>query len=157
MKKKLIHLAALLCGMFMLWGCPQPTPDPVEPDVLVPISTSYTIGAEGGSITISFETNATYTVNTEATWLSVVTKATKATKVESVTVMAQANPSTEPRSANVIVKAGDLTANITVKQEGVAPSIEVTPSTGTVGPDGGSFEVTRRATVPVPSPSAMAA
>jgi len=126
----------------MLWGCPQPTPDPVEPDVLVPISTSYTIGAEGGSITISFETNATYTVNTEATWLSVVTKATKATKVESVTVMAQANPSTEPRSANVIVKAGDLTANITVKQEGVAPSIEVTPSTGTVGPDGGSFEVT---------------
>ena len=144
MKKKLFHLAALLCGMFLLWGCPQPEPDPVEPDVLVPISTSYTIGAEGGSISISFETNTSFQVKPEdgASWLSVVTKATKASKVESVTVMAQPNPSTEPRTANVIVTAGELKANIAIKQEGLAPSIEVTPSTGTVGPDGGSFQVT---------------
>ncbi len=85
--------------------------------MLTPIQTTYSIGAEGGSVSISFKTNLEYKVSSDAAWLT-VPASTKAVETKTVTVTAAANTSTEQRSGNITIKGGDLTATVTVKQAG---------------------------------------
>ena len=136
--KKLYPLIALI-GLFVLAGCPQS--DPGEDPILTPIKTDYSIGAEGGELKITFKTNQTYEAKSNANWLKVSTP-TKAVTTETVTVTAEANKSTEPRSAKVTIKAGTLDATITVTQAGLVPSIDIKGSTSfTIGAEGGDVTV----------------
>ncbi|MBP5505310.1 MAG: BACON domain-containing protein, partial [Bacteroidales bacterium] len=58
--KRVIYPLLALVSVFILWGCPEP--EPVEEGVLTPVKTEYTLGAEGGSFSISFKTNLEYKV-----------------------------------------------------------------------------------------------
>ncbi len=137
--KKLFPLIALMC-LFVLQGCPQPGPEP-EVDTLDLIKTEYTIGAEGGALSLSFKSNLVWKASSDATWLNVDTP-TKVVTTETVKVTATANTSTESRSAKVKIEAGSLTATITVKQDGVTPKIDINGQTSfTVPSDGGDVTV----------------
>ena len=132
--KKFYLLTALMC-LFVLQGCPKPAP--VEEDaVLTPIQTTYQIGAEGGSVSISFKTNLEYKVSSDASWLT-VPASTKAVETKTVTVTAAENTSTEQRSGNITIKGGDLTATITVNQAGITPSIVINGATTFTAPAAG--------------------
>ncbi len=121
--------------LFVLQGCPSS--DPVEEDaVLTPIQTTYSIGAEGGSVTISFKTNLEYKVSSDASWLT-IPASTKAVETKTVTVTAAANTSTAQRSGNITIKGGDLSATITVNQAGITPSIVINGATTFTAPAGG--------------------
>ena len=110
--KKLYPLIALI-GLFVLAGCPQP--QPVEDPVLTPIKTEYSIGAEGGEMSITFKTNQTYKVKSSATWLTVSTTPTKAVTTETVKV--------------TVIKAWDDAED----QDGLRPdTLPVTLSNGSV-------------------------
>ena len=111
--KRLFPLAAVVC-LFVLWGCPKEEP---EAPVLTPIQTSYTIGADGGSFSISFKTNQTCSIKPGASWLS-VDSPTKAITTKSVTVTASPNPDESSRTGNITVTAGSLSATFTVTQDG---------------------------------------
>lgn len=134
--KKFLPFLSLLCAL-ILWGCPQA---PAEPDTLTPVSTTYSIGAEGGDISISFRTNLTYSVSTDASWLSEVTK-TKAIETKSVTLRAAENTSFEARSATVTVKAGSLSVNMTVKQDGRSAQIDINTTSYEIADAGGDVSV----------------
>ena len=134
--KKFLPFLSLLCAL-ILWGCPKA---PAEPDTLTPVSTTYSIGAEGGDISISFRTNLTYSVSTDASWLSEVTK-TKAVETKSVTLRAAENSSFEARSATVTVKAGSLSVNMTVKQDGRSAQIDINTTSYEIAAAGGDVSV----------------
>ena len=135
--KRFLPLLSLLC-VLILWGCPKA---PEEPDTLTPVTTSYNIGAEGGDITISFRTNLAYSVKPDASWLTLVTKSTKAVTTQSVTVRAAANSSFDSRSAKVTVTAGSLSIEMTVNQAGQQAQIDVDASSFDVPAEGGEFSV----------------
>ncbi len=112
--KRLFPLAAVIC-LFVLWGCPKEQPE--EP-VLTPIQTSYTIGADGGSFDISFRTNQVCQIKSSApSWLT-VDSPTKAVTTKIFTAKASANSDENPRTANISITAGSLSATITITQEG---------------------------------------
>ncbi|MBQ7459264.1 MAG: BACON domain-containing protein, partial [Bacteroidales bacterium] len=112
--KRLFPLAAVIC-LFVLWGCPKEQPE--EP-VLTPIQTSYTIGADGGSLDISFRTNQVCQIKSSApSWLT-VDSPTKAVTTKIFTAKASANSDENPRTANISITAGSLSATITITQEG---------------------------------------
>ncbi len=114
MKRLLFPLVAALC-LFILWGCPK---EEKEQPVLTPIQTSYEIGYQGGSVSISFKTNQQYTVkSSDPSWLK-VSQPTKAVTTESVAVTASENSSENSRTANITVTAGTLSATFTVTQAG---------------------------------------
>ena len=146
MRKVLFPLLALV-SVFILWGCPEP--EPVEEGVLTPVKTEYTIGAEGGSFSISFKTNLEYKVeSSDPSWLTVATK-TKAVTTETVSITAKANTSVESRKANLKITAGDLNATIVVTQDGVTPKLEISGDKAfTFTEKGGEFTVTLDSNVP---------
>lgn len=112
--KRLFPLAAVIC-LFVLWGCPKEQPE--EP-VLTPIQTSYTIGADGGSLDISFRTNQVCQIKSSApSWLT-VDSPTKAVTTKIFTAKASANSDENPRTANISITAGSLSATITITQDG---------------------------------------
>ena len=141
LKMKKFYLLFALIGLFVLQGCPQP--DPGEDPVLTPIKTDYTIGAEGGEMSIPFKTNQAYQVKSSASWLTVSTP-TKAVTTETVKVTAAANSSTNERSARLTITAGTLSATVTVTQEGRSedPYLEITPTSKSVPAAGETFDVT---------------
>ena len=112
--KKLFPIIATFC-MLILWGCPEK--EPVEEDVLTPVKTEYSIGADGGEIAISYKSNLTCSVKSEASWITVPTK-TKTVTIETVSIKIAANTSTEERVGKVNVSGGALSAAITIKQAG---------------------------------------
>ena len=113
--KKLFHLLLVSSFLFVLWGCPA---QEKEQPVLTPIQTSYEIGYQGGSVSISFKTNQQYTVkSSDPSWLK-VSGSTKAVTTENVAVTATENTSESPRTANITVTAGTLSATFTVTQGG---------------------------------------
>ncbi|MBQ1168656.1 MAG: BACON domain-containing protein [Bacteroidales bacterium] len=136
--KKLFPLLALMC-IFVLQGCPKgPVP---EPDTLDAIKTEYTIGAAGGELTLSFKTNQTCSIKSDASWLTVL-EPTKAVTTKTTTVKAEANPSTDSRKANVKITAGTLSITLVVTQEGLTPKIDINGATQfPVGAEGGSVTV----------------
>ena len=140
MKKVLFPLLAIV-SVFILWGCPD-TPEPVEEGVLTPVKTEYTLGAEGGSFSISFKTNLEYKVeSSDPSWLVVSTK-TKAVTTETVSITAKANTSVEQRTANLKITAGDLNATIVVKQDGAAHILKINGDKAfTFTEKGGDFTV----------------
>ena len=136
--KKLFPLLALMC-MFVLQGCPQPTPE--EKDELTPIKTEYTIGAAGGELSLTFKSNLSWQAKSDASWLKVTTP-TKAVTTETVKVVAEENTSTSSRTAKVTISGGALSATIVVTQEGMIPSIVINGSTQyPVGEEGGTVTV----------------
>ena len=137
--KKLFTLIALMC-LLVLQGCPKAPAE--DPDVLTPIKTEYTIGADGGEMSLQFKTNVVWKAESDSpSWLKVLTP-TKAVMTETVKVKAEANTKPEPRTAKVTVSGGDLSITIVVTQEGMTPRIDINGATSfPVGAEGGSVTV----------------
>ncbi len=143
MKYKLSFFLLAILLLPVLWGCPN-TPEPVDPDVLEPIQASYRIGAEGGDFTISVKTNTTLSVQSNTSWISVPSK-TRASAVQTVKLVAEANDSTDERTGKVTVSGGSLSAVISItqagKQKSEDPYINIGTQTYTIGSNGGSLDI----------------
>lgn len=133
-----ISLIAVFC-ISLMWGCVKS--EYVEDDILTSDKTEYTIGAEGGTFFISYNTNLTCSVKSDASWLTVETN-TRAITTQTVSLIAKANTSTEARKATVTVNGGTLSVPLTVNQKGVDPSIVINGSKSvSVTDEGGTVSV----------------
>ena len=145
--KRLFPIIALVC-LFVLWGCPNegPTPAPPTPEdpVLEPATsmTDYTIGPEGGEISLKVKTNlaSLQVKSSDPSWLT-VSVSTKAVTTQVITVKATANTTVETRSAKVTVNAETQSIEFNVTQEGVTPTIEIPITSYSVPADGGTVTV----------------
>lgn len=100
------------------------------------------MGYEGGEQTIAVDCEGSWTVSTDADWVSL--GATSGNGNANLTVVVAENESMEPRMATLdfVTETGDRTT-ASVKQDG-APDphhLEVTPSTVSFNKDGGTAEI----------------
>jgi hypothetical protein len=130
----LSFLLAVGCG-----GSPTaPPPPPVECTVSVSL-TSIILPAAGGTVAVAVTTPATcaWTASTAAPWLTA--SPSSGIGPGPVTISAQVNTSTQPRTASAIV-AG---VTVTVQQEAVTPCVFViTPTSAAFGENGGTGTIT---------------
>ena len=79
--------------------------------------------------TIEFESNADWTASSDAIWLTVTpASGSAADGSATITVSVVKNDTFDARSAKVSVKAGPLSATITVSQEAAPAYVKVTPA-----------------------------
>lgn len=138
MKRTLLFCLAAIIALSLVSACSRPVPEPS-----IEITTPATITVDtGNSATISFTSNNDWTVVPSETWCKVSPASGPAGKTATVTVTLDPNPTYEPRTTTVTVKAGGIEKTVTVKQEaGVGLII-----------DGATFEVPKtggQLTVPV--------
>ena len=90
-----------------------------EPASLVLMSSSFSIGSEGGAGELSFETNQSWTVSADQSWVSLSPASGPASDlVQTVTVQVQENADAAPREAQLTVRSGELTRTVSVRQAG---------------------------------------
>ncbi len=90
-----------------------------EEDQLIVEQTSFTIGAEGGTVQVPVKANIDYSVfiPTDVTWLTCI--GTKAVESYVVTLSVAENESSEARSGTATISGGEYAYVVTVEQEGV--------------------------------------
>ena len=88
-----------------------------KPASLNVLSNSIQIGYDGGTAQISFITNLDWSVSSNQPWITVSPPSGSGSKnSQMVTVTAEANPGDAERSADLTVRAGDLSQVVSVKQ-----------------------------------------
>lgn len=112
MKFKHLILACLLGAVAS--GCSKTVPASIGL-----VSSSLTVGSEGGSAVISFLTNRDWTVSSDQPWTAVSPSAGPASDdYQSVTVTVAENPEQAPREAQLTVRSGELSRTVSVSQAG---------------------------------------
>ena len=144
MKRYFYLLAVVMIALFTSCNKPDVKVD-VDP-VLDSEKTEFTIGAEGGPIEITVNTNLDVTAQSSDAWLTC--EATKVPAPEGLPeekifrLTAEENTSTEMRSATVTIKGGDLKVEIKVNQNGCDPELtNAGESTFNVPAEGQDIEV----------------
>lgn len=94
-------------------------------------------GAEASEQRISFETNQSYEVYSNASWL-------RATQVSdnTLSLVAQANPQTTKRTAELTIFSGQQRQKIRVEQAGLSTAVSVSEDAYTYGYWSGNYEIT---------------
>jgi len=88
-----------------------------KPASLNVLSNTLQIGYDGGTAQISFITNLDWSVSSSQPWITVSPSSGSGSKnSQMVTVTAEANPGDAERSAELTVRAGDLSQVVSVKQ-----------------------------------------
>ena len=88
-----------------------------KPASLNVLSNTLQIGYDGGTAQISFITNLDWAVSSNQPWITVSPSSGSGSKnSQMVTVTAEANPGEAERSAELTVRAGDLSQVVSVKQ-----------------------------------------
>ncbi len=107
---------------------------------------SYTFNADGGSQSFSIRSNLSWTVSEFADWLSV--NLTSGSNDGQVSISCIPNTQTTPRTGTVFVSGGSITLAISVTQMGVAPVLNVSPTslTYTAANESKSFSITSNTT-----------
>lgn len=96
---------------------PEPTPPTPEADVLNLSETTHNVKAAGGTITLSFTTNTSWTASSNQNWCTLsVTSGTKDAQKPTLTIAENTDES--PRTATITLKAGKASKTITIQQEG---------------------------------------
>ena len=86
-------------------------------DGLIVETTSYTVSADGGTLTVVVTANGDYEVETGASWItSVTSRADMADYEEQFTI--DANPSSSERTSTITFTLNELVETVTVTQEG---------------------------------------
>jgi len=124
MKTYLSLLVMILCCLTGV-GCssgggediPEPTPPAQETDYLNLSTTTHNVKAAGGTITLSFTTNTSWTASSNQNWCTLsVTSGTKDAQKPTLTIAENTDKS--PRTATVTIKAGTISKTVTIQQEG---------------------------------------
>lgn len=137
-----------LMALFAVLACsqeqaPEPKPEPVVPDsIAITSESSITLPSEGGTATVSFTANGSWTAalanDRAASWLGV--SPASGSKDGSVTLTAQPNSDPDERSATVRFTCGTASASVTLTQKQKDALVQ-TPSKTQFGADGGSFTI----------------
>lgn len=93
----------------------------------------------GGSVEVALKSNGEWTVNTTAEWL--VVTPTSGSGNATLTLTAEANTLSEPRTAEITASTKDNTATLTVTQQAPQYYINVTPKDIRCDKDGGEYVI----------------
>ena len=124
------HLNLLLMCIFVCWSCSSggnDEPIPPKPDdkpvIEMPSSqSSPVVGQTGGTVTVSFTTNAAWTATVSenatraATWINISPTSGNAGS-HILTITTTENDTYDERNATVILKAGSTSKTFTVNQK----------------------------------------
>jgi len=141
-RKLLIRLAAPLLAVLLLTGCKELLED-LLPSVTTDAPTSYTIEADGGTISLSFTASHDWTASVVSSgaddWLSVSPSSGAKGKG---TVRITAKPSSHPdaRSATVRITSSTATLDVDITQK-QHDALLLKVSQTVFGAEGGSFSV----------------
>ncbi len=106
--------------------------------------TVYEVGAEGGQITITLQTNAEITCKTDAEWITEASTRTLSEK--ELTFDIAANEAYEPRTGIITIEGDGLSEEITVVQ-GESGIIAVSKEVEPVAAEGGTFSIDVRTNI----------
>ncbi|MBR3286434.1 MAG: BACON domain-containing protein [Bacteroidales bacterium] len=113
---KLAMVALAVCAV--AWSCDKDdSEETIVPNLTLGSITDLSFEAAGNQGTFTFTTNQDWVVSPNASWIKANPSSGKASdKVITVTVTCDPNTAYSARSAVILVKAGDLTKEITVAQ-----------------------------------------
>ena len=98
----------------------------LDPEIKLSTS-SLNFSAASGENTFSFTSNVSWTVSSDANWLT-VSPTSGSQSYREITVKAAANTSTSTRKATITVSGGGLSQTISVTQDAVVPFLTVSES-----------------------------
>ncbi len=104
---------------------------------VTPTSLSFT--SSGGNQSVSITSNLSWTASFNDSWLSLSNSSGEGDAT--LSILAQANTSTDNRAGTVTFTAGGKTYSVTIIQDGVATHFDVTPTTLAFTSKGGSKSV----------------
>lgn len=130
--KKLKYLLFFAVVVLSLVGC--------QKDVEVSFDgAAQEIEAQGGSVEVALKSNGEWTVNTTAEWL--VVTPTSGNGNATLTLTAEANTLSEPRTAEITASTKDNSATMVVTQQAPQYYINVTPKDIVCDKDGGEYVI----------------
>lgn len=148
---RIMFLTMMVC----CWSCsggeedvPTPTPTPKPENNKIEISTSApVVEQKGGTISVSFTTNAAWTANvgTSTSWLK-VSPTSGATGSHTLTITTEENNTYDERNATLTIKAGNASQNLTITQK-QKDGLTVTSNKVEIGAEGGDFSIEAKANV----------
>ncbi len=123
MFKRFKLAAAALLAAGSLWACSddEPTPDPIpdkpatENHISVESVSPDIVAAEGGEVTVTVKSGRVPTGKADADWVTRVSSSREG-EIATFVFAVKANEGSEERSSVITFKAGDLTADATIRQ-----------------------------------------
>ena len=112
---KNLKLFPILCTLALLAvGCNKPVVASLSM-----LNSAVSLNAEGGTQEISFKTNQSWSIHSDAAWITVAPASGAASEsYQFVTITATENTAEEERTATLTVTAGEKSAQVGVKQAG---------------------------------------
>ncbi len=135
--KRLLSLALVTaCALALAASCAKP-----EPQIDIDMSHDFSVSGLSETITLSFISNTDWVVSSSENWCKPSPAAGSGSgKTANVTLSVAPNPSYEPRSAKITIKAGDVEKTVTLKQD-PAIGILVDNATVEVPAEGGRISI----------------
>lgn len=123
MFKRFRIAAAALLAAGSLWACSddEPTPDSIpdkpatENHISVESVSPDIVAAEGGEVTVTVKSGRVPTGKADADWVTRVSSSREG-EIATFVFAVKANEGSEERSSVITFKAGDLTADATIRQ-----------------------------------------
>ena len=130
---QLSWLLFLLVSMPTLQSCGDN--DDFEESYLVADVSSVSVDTDGQTFTIGVRANVTISVDISDSWITQSGKTTSTATYTAYTFTAEANPTTQQRTATITLSGGQITSTVTVSQDGAY--LNVSPTEVSVDADGG--------------------
>ncbi len=139
--KKFLKVVAALAILATAFSC---TKTKVVELTVSPMAVSFETA--GGSNTVSVTCNDSWTVTSDADWITF--SPDKGEGNGSIKITAPENKSLESRQATVTVSAGDVKRSVQVAQLGKTAALNVSPIVKELDHNGGTFDLTVTANIP---------
>ena len=130
-------------------GLTNPVVIPVfqeSPKGLIAEKTLYEVGAEGGNITVEFQTNIDITATPNADWITKV-EATRGLNNRQMTFAVAANEAYEPRTGTITLSGEGVEDEILTVSQAETGMIVVSKELDTMSAEGGSFGIAVRSNI----------
>ena len=105
---------------------PDEPDEPVENPIIMPGRSSYTVGKNGGALSVSCITNVDYEVVCSEPWIRQA--ATKAVRTDELTFEVDPNTTVYKRSAQITFSKGEYSKSVTVTQSAETRKLTVSPN-----------------------------
>ena len=139
--KRILKVVAALAILATAFSC---TKTKVVELTVSPMAVSFETA--GGSNTVSVTCNDSWTVTSDADWITF--SPDKGEGNGSIKITAPENKSLESRQATVTVSAGDVKRSVQVAQLGKTAALNVSPIVKELDHNGGTFDLTVTANIP---------
>ena len=139
--KRILKVVAALAILATAFSC---TKTKVVELTVSPMAVSFETA--GGSNTVSVTCNDSWTVTSDADWITI--SPDKGDGNGSIKITAPENKSLESRQATVTVSAGDVKRSVQVAQLGKTAALNVSPIVKELDHNGGTFDLTVTANIP---------